>query len=116
MKLIVAFMSCVCLLLQGCTSLQAVPLPRGGTEPATVAVGDTVEATTKDGRVHRFEVTEVAGDALVGRDIRIAYMDITDLKAMRQDRERSRTVLWIAGGIALVGLLVGASGGSGSSY
>jgi hypothetical protein len=115
MKKVIALLSCACLLLQGCASMQTVPVPQGGSGTPAVQVGDSVEVTTRAGQVHRFEVTEMTNDALVGKDTRVPYADITELKAARQDEGKLRIVLWIVGGIALLAALIGAGGG-GSSY
>lgn len=115
MRRVVALVGSICLCLQGCTSMQTVPVPQTGSAPAAVQVGDTVEVTTHAGQVQRFQVTEVANDALVGEEIRIAYADMADLKAARRDEAKSRTTLWVIGGVALVALLVGAGGGGGGS-
>ncbi|MEX0735078.1 MAG: hypothetical protein WDZ66_08570 [Steroidobacteraceae bacterium] len=72
--------------------------------------------TTRAGQVHRFQVTEVTNEALVGKDMRIAYADISDLKAARKDESKSRSVLWVVGGVVLAAILIGAAGGGGSSY
>jgi len=90
-------------------------VPQPGSGPAAVQVGDNVEVTTRAGQVHRFQVTEVTNDALVGKDVRIAYADTADLKAARQDQAKSRSVLWVLGGVALLALAIGAGGGGGGS-
>ncbi|MEX2150479.1 MAG: hypothetical protein WD793_09680 [Steroidobacteraceae bacterium] len=116
MRLAVALVSAFCLFLQGCTTMQPVQVPQSGTGPAAVQVGDTVELTTRAGRQHRFQVTEVTDDALVGQDMRVSYADIADLKTARQDETKSKSVMWVLGGVALVALLIGAASGGGSSY
>jgi hypothetical protein len=116
MRLAIALVSAFCLFLQGCATMQPVQVPQTGSGPAAVQVGDTVELTTRAGREHRFPVTEVTDDALVGKDIRVAYADIADLKIASKDEAKSKSVMWVLGGVALVALLVGAGGGGGSSY
>jgi hypothetical protein len=116
MKKVIAVLSCVCLLLQGCASMQTVQVPQGGSGTPAVQVGDSVEVTTRAGQVHRFEVTEMTNDALVGKDTRVAYADITELKAARQDKVKLRKVLWIVGGIALLVAFIGAGSSGGSGY
>lgn len=116
MRLAVALLSAFCLFLQGCTTMQAVEVPQTGSGPAAVQVGDTVELTTRAGQEHRFQVTEVTDDALVGQDVRVAYADIAELKTARRDESQSSSVLWVLGGVALVALIIGAASGGGSSY
>lgn len=116
MRRVVALVSSVCLFLQGCMSLQTVQVPQDGSGPAAVQVGDTVEVATHAGQVHRFQVTEVTNEALVGKDLRIAYTDISDLKAAHKGEGKSRPVLWVVGGVVLAAILIGAAGGGSSSY
>jgi hypothetical protein len=111
----VALVSAIGLFLQGCSTMQAVQVPQTGSGPPAVQVGDTVEVTTRAGEEHRFQVTEVTDDALVGKDMRIAYVDIANLKAARKDEAKSKSVMWVLGGVALVALLIGAGGGGSSS-
>ena len=115
MRQVIALVGCLSLLLQGCTAMQAVPVPQGGSGTAAVQVGDTVEATTRAGEVKRFKVTEVTNEELRGADARLAYDEIASLKVGRQDTGKARIVWWILGGVALAALLAGAGGG-GSSY
>ena len=86
MRQVIALVGCLSLFLQGCTSMQAVPVPQGGSGTAAVQVGDTVEVPTRAG------------------------------EEKRQDERKSRTVWWILGGAVLAGLLAGAGGSGGSSY
>src|SRR5687767_4888071 len=116
MRQIIAQVGCLCLFLQGCTVMQAVPVPQSGSATAAVQVGDTVEATTRAGAVKRFSVTGVTNEELQGADIRVAYSEITRLKVARHDKSKTRTAWWFLGGAALVALVAGAAGGGGSSY
>lgn len=116
MRQIIALVGSLCLFLQGCTVMQAVPVPQSGSATAAVQVGDTVEATTRAGAVKRFSVTGVTNEELLGADARVTYSEIASLKVARQDKGKTRTVLWILGGAALVALVAGASSGGGSSY
>ena len=115
MRQFIALVGCLSLFLQGCTAMQAVPVPQGGSGTAAVQVGDTVEATTRAGEVKRFKVTAVTNEELRGADARLAYDEIASLKVGREDSGKARTVWWILGGVALAALLAGAGGG-GSSY
>lgn len=116
MRRVIVLVGCLSLFLQGCTAMQAVPVPQSGSAAAAVQVGDTVEATTRAGEVKRFKVTEVTNEELLGADIRLAYSDIAALEVARQDEGKMRTILWILGGTALAALLIAAGGGGGSSY
>jgi len=102
----IAFVICVSFVLQGCSSLQGVQVPRTANERAAVKVGETVEVTTRTGTPQRFKVTEVTDDALVGKDVRVAYADMTSLQAMRADNAQTGVVLYIVGGVVLVALVV----------
>ena len=116
MRQIIALVGCLCLFLQGCAVMQAVPVPQGGSTTAAVQVGDTVETTTRAGEVKRFKVTAVTNEELQGVDTRVTYSEIASLEVARRDERKSRTVWWILGGAALAALVAGASGGGGSSY
>ena len=115
MRQFIALIGCLSLFLQGCTVMQAVPVPQGGSATTAVQLGDTVEATTRAGEVKRFIVTAVTDEELQGQDARVAYDEIASLKVARQDSARTRSIWWILGGTALVALIAAASGG-GSSY
>jgi hypothetical protein len=86
MRQVIALVGCLSLFLQGCTSMQAVPVPQGGSGTAAVQAGDSVEAPTRAGEEEH------------------------------QDEKKSRTVWWILGGAVLAALLAGAGGSGGSSY
>ena len=115
MRQVIALLGCLSLVLQGCTAMQAVPIPQGGTGTAAVHVGDTVEATTHAGEVKRFKVTAVTNEELRGTDDHVAYSEIANLEARRHDAGKERNLWLILGGAALVALIAG-SGGGGSSY
>lgn len=116
MRQVIALVGCLCLLLQGCTAMQAAPVPISGSATAAIQVGDTVEATTRSGEVKRFKVTGVTNEELLGADARVAYAEIADLNVAPRDARRTRTIWWILGGVALAALLAGAGGGGASSY
>ena len=116
MRKVIVLVGCLSLFLQGCTVMQAVPVPQGGSGTAAVQIGDTVEATTRAGEVKRFKVTAVTNEELQGTDARIAFSEIASLKVARHDAGKARTAWWILGGVALAALIAGASGGGGSSY
>jgi len=72
-------------LLMSCTTLESRPIPGTGTPQAkaTAQVGNRVVVTTKAGETKTFKVTAVEPDALVGRDVRIAYADMSTLSVKR---------------------------------
>jgi hypothetical protein len=119
---IVALIVVTSFFITSCASFQDVQLPTADQPTATpaVKVGDTVEATTRDGAKKRFKVTAVEPDGLVGQDARVAYKDMSSLKLQSADAEKSGTkTTWIVVGIlAAVGVIAAASGGGGggSSY
>jgi len=90
-----------CFFLTGCVSLQGVPMPPPGQKPA-VEVGEKVEVTTRDSRTLRFKVTAVEPDALVGKDVRVGYSEITSLQAERADAAQTGLIVWIVLGIVAV--------------
>jgi hypothetical protein len=91
--------------LTACTSLQGVSMPTDGKTPA-VKVGERVEVTKKSGETIEFRVTAVEPDALVGKDVRVPYSDISILQVERSDPAQTGATLWIVGGVILVGLLI----------
>lgn len=99
----------MCLVLQGCTSLQTVAVPGEAAGRVAVEIGETVVVTTRTGQVQRFKVSEVADDALVGNDVRIAYVDMASLQALRPDKGKTMTV-WAVVGVVLIVALVAALG------
>ena len=115
MRQVIALVGCLSLFLQGCTTMQAVPVPQGGSGTPAVQVGDTVEATTLAGQVKRFKVTAITDQELQGTDARIPYSEIANLKVAHHGAGNARTVWWILGGAALIALIAGASGGGSSS-
>ena len=110
-------------LLTACASLQGVPLP-GPDQPTAVPavkVGETVEVTTRAGETKRFKVTAVESDALVGKDVRVAYKDMTSLQVERSDGAKTGMVAWIVGGVVLTAGLIWAidhldEAGAGATY
>lgn len=80
MRLITVMMLMMFMLVSGCRAMQPVEHSDWSSLEGRVAVGDTVEVVTTDGRVEKFVVTEVTADALVGADTRIARQDISRLQ------------------------------------
>ena len=105
-------------MVSGCASFKDVQVPTSE-QTSTVKVGDTVEATTRDGAKKQFKVTAVEADALVGEGVRVAYQDMTGLRVKQEASADSKKTTWLVVGlIAAVGVIAAASGGGGggSSY
>ena len=82
----IAVLCAVSFVLTSCYSLNPVLIPSGESPPAlpAVQVGDTVVVTThKTTEKKTFAVTAVEADALVGKDVRVAYADMTSLNIKR---------------------------------
>ena len=105
-------------LMTSCASFQDVQIPTADQSTAAppVQVGQTVEATTRDG-TKTFKVTAVEKDALVGQDVRVAYQDMTSLRVQTESASGNKTV-WIVVGVLAVAAVAAAAGGGGggSSY
>jgi hypothetical protein len=99
-------------LLTSCTSLQPVSIPSGASPPSLPAVnpGDTVIVTTKALQRKKFVVTTVEADALVGKDVRVAYADMTTLEVQRI--RKGATTALVVGVIFVVLSIVAAAEGS----
>jgi hypothetical protein len=105
-------------LTTSCASFKDVQVPTSQ-QTTAVKVGDTVEATTRDGAKKQFKVTAVEADALVGENVRVAYQDMTGLRVQQEASADSKKTTWLVVGlIAAVGVIAAASGGGGggSSY
>jgi len=100
-RLAVVTVTCGCLLLSGCTTLQSVALPAQGTQPLPVRVGDKVEVQTITGQTLAFVITQIEPDALIGSDVRVNIVDITGLKVRRVAKIRTGAM------VVTVGLLAG---------
>jgi hypothetical protein len=116
----VALLVIASFLTTSCASFQDVQIPKADQSAApAVQVGQTVEATTRDGAKKQFKVTAVEADALVGEDVRVAYQDMTSLRVKQEASADSKKTTWLVVGlIAAVGVIAAASGGGGggSSY
>ena len=117
---IVAVIVVASFFITSCASFQDVQLPTADqpTAAPAVNVGDTVEATTREGAKKRFKVTAVESDGLVGQDVRVAYKDMTGLRVERQSASSGKTTAWIIVGVVAVAAIAAAAGGGGggSSY
>jgi hypothetical protein len=81
----IALLCAVSYLLTSCTTLEGVTIPGTATSQglAPVQVRNTVVVTTKAGEKKTFEVTAIEPDALVGKNVRIAYADMSTLSVKR---------------------------------
>ena len=93
-------------LLTSCTSLQPVTIPSGESPPSLPAVnpGDTVIVTTKALQRKKFVVSSVEADALVGKDVRVAYADMTALEVQRI-RKGATTALVVVAFLAVLSIV-----------
>ncbi len=97
-------------LLPGCATLPVSPLPEE--IRWSVQVGDRVHVVTKDGEKHRFKVTAINEDSLVGKKQVIPFDQIDTIE--REDAETNKRRMWIAiGTVALIALLVSSPSGGG---
>jgi hypothetical protein len=107
-------------LMTGCTSLQNVPLARGGqgVERPDIKAGESVVVTRNDGTKRKFKVLKVEDDALVGHDVRVNFADMSSLEAQRADAAQGKKALLIGGAVlGAVAIAVAAgSGGGGGGY
>ena len=114
----IALIVSISFLITSCASFQDVQIPTADQSAApAVQVGQTVEATTRDGTKKTFKVTAVEKDALVGQDVRVAYQDMTSLRVQTESGSGNKTV-WIVVGVLAVAAVAAAAGGGGggSSY
>ena len=93
-------------LLAGCVSMRSVPLPTPGQSAASVAVkvGDQVQVQTKIGESIEFKVTAIESDALVGKDRRVRYDEMSGLQVKHLDKLRTGGA--VAGTTLGVGMVV----------
>jgi|SRR5882672_5880142 len=92
--------------LSACTSLQGVPMPAEPGKTPAVKVGEQVEVTNKKGETLKFRVTALEPDALVGKNVRVPYTDISILQVERTDPAQTGVTVWIVAGVILTGLLI----------
>jgi outer membrane murein-binding lipoprotein Lpp len=106
------------LLAAGCASLEPVPLQHSNQTVSRpdVKVGESVVVTKTDGAKQKFTVTAVDDDALVGRDVRVPYAQMTALDVQRGGNKHTGLII---GAVVLGALAIAAAssgGGSGGGY
>jgi hypothetical protein len=117
----VALVAISTFLATGCASLQPVALNHSAQriERPAVNVGESVVVKTTSGETRKFTVTGVEDDALVGKDVRVPYADISTLDVRRAGEHKMKTGV-IVGIVVAVGALAlalgGGGGGGGSGY
>ena len=102
-------LTCLGLLLSGCTTVQSVAMPTQPDQPFAVHQGDHVQLQTKDGYVHSFTVTQIEQDALAGKDIRVKFQDIEVLQVKRMNLVKAganavEVTLIVGGALALTAM------------
>ena len=112
----VALLVIASFLTTSCASFQDVQIPTADQSAApAVQVGQTVEATTRDGTKNTFKVTAVEKDALVGEGVRVAYQDMTSLRVQTESAGGNKTAWIVVGVLAVVAVAAAAGGGGGGS-
>jgi hypothetical protein len=113
---VVALTVIISFLMTSCASFHDVQIPTANQSVApAVQVGQTVEATTRDGAKKRFKVTAVEADALVGQDVRVAYEDMTSLRIQSNSVGSNKATWIVVGVLAAAGIAAAAGGGGGGS-
>jgi hypothetical protein len=95
--------------LVGCVAYQPVTL-RDGTFPlGTVRAGDHVRAETRHGDALAFGVASVEGGSIMSTDAgqRVEAGDLTSLRIARRDKQKTRMVLGVLGGVLAAGVILG---------
>lgn len=107
-KATVAVLLSACLI--GCTSMKAVERPTVAA-PSQVVVGDEVRVTTKAGKIYALEVTEMAVDAMIGRDDagklwKLPFEQIQTLEVEKLSAGKTAGATFAGLGVAAVALYV----------
>jgi hypothetical protein len=105
---VIAVLTVASFLLTSCTTLQTVSIPSGESPPSLpgVKVGDTVVITTKAREKKKFAVTSIEADALVGRNVRVAYADMATLEVKRVDKGPTIAIVVVVV-LVLAGMVLG---------
>ena len=100
----IASICIVSYLLASCTTLQEARVPENATQArSAVSVGDNAVIHTKSGAKKAFRITAIEADAIVGKNVRIAYSEIESLSIKRLSTTRVVTItLLVAVAIVLV--------------
>ena len=94
-------------LMPGCQSVNLRDIGDYSPESITrsVGVGDTVQIVTKTGETHRFTVTDLDGNSLIGDGLVVSYSDIDKLLVLSQ-RENPRESRGIIHAVLIIGIAV----------
>ena len=118
-KRAIALLAVATYLATGCTTLQNVPIRHSDQSAARpdVKVGEPVVVTIKGGEKKKFTVTAVEDDALVGRNVRIAYADMDQLDVRRGDGSNKGLIIGaVVLGVVAIAAAAGGGGGGGGGY
>lgn len=107
-KATVAVFLSACLI--GCTSMKAVERP-AVSAPSQIIVGDEVRVTTKAGKAYALEITEMADDAMIGRDDagklwKVPFEQIQTLEVEKLSAGKTAGATFAGVGVAAVALFV----------
>jgi hypothetical protein len=103
----------------GCATVQpvAITVPAQSGPAPSVNVGESVVVKTADGQTRRFTVTAVEADALVGKDVRVPYAQMSTLEVERAGHRKLSTgaIIGIVAAVGALAVAIGSGGGGGGS-
>ncbi len=99
----------VALLASGCSAYKSAEMTPAQVQQKIAAgdlaaVGDKVRVATTDGQTHRFKVTAVTDQAILGEDVSIPINDVTTVETL--ELSGGRTAAAVGGGVALWTIIV----------
>ncbi len=94
--------------LAGCVAYQPVTLHDGAFPLGAVRVGDDVRAATRSGEALAFEVANVESGSAMTTDAgeRVEAGDLTSLRVVRRDKQKTHLALGVLGGVAVAAFLI----------
>ena len=101
-------------LVTGCTSMKPVELSadqlqEGISAGEVIHDGDTVRIVTADGETHKFEVTAITDENIIGNNIEVAIVDIITIELKEQSDAKSGSLFVGSMAIILLALAAAAS-------